>query len=65
MAPNRPTTPDPCCICAAPSTRLVGIRPACEQCAEPLHQAALAKRDALLVALRQMARAHEMKREAA
>lgn len=48
-------TLEPCIVCGAPSTCRVGMRWACDQCAGPLRQAALAKRDALLVALRQMA----------
>lgn len=45
----------PCLVCGAPSTRRVGLSYACEQCAEPLHTAALAKRDALMEAIRRLA----------
>lgn len=55
----------PCCVCGAPATRTVGIRPACERCAEPLRQAAVQKRDALIAAMRRMAQQHEQQEDAA
>jgi hypothetical protein len=45
-----------CAVCGAPATRTVGLTPACDGCAEPLRQAAIGKRDAVLAALRDLAR---------
>lgn len=53
--PNAPK-PEPCFVCGAPATRRVSLKWACDDHAEPLHRAALKGRDALVVALSQMAK---------
>lgn len=45
----------PCLVCGAPSSRRVGLSYACDECADALHRAALAKRDALMEAIRRLA----------
>lgn len=53
--PRRPFTPPPCCVCGAPGTKPSGLLWTCDEHAEPLRQALIDKRDAMLAELRQMA----------